>query len=286
MTKFWSRSLLILLVALVRPSGMSAYALPINTDVAIQPAEGEFIYRSQVRYVHASEESGDADGELDRLLLPQTLVYGFSPKFSGVVTVPLRYDDLRGRSPEADTFGVADIKVLGRYQIWRKQAYLESNALTILGGVEFPSGDRDFGSRSFDPIAGMVFTRVKDRLGLFADITYQFNTENSDDFKKGDEVNWDLALEYRLYPKQWRSGSDFSYSVLLELNGSHKLKSESNESEVDASGGTTILISPGLQLQWKRVILETSVQLPLLQNLGGAQLETDVIVVTGVRVFF
>ena len=284
--KFRSRLCLIVFLAFYFQSETPSYAFPINTDVAIQPAEGELIVRSQVRYVHASEESGDSDGKLDRLLLPQTLVYGFSPKFSTLVKAPLRYDDLDGRAPETDDFGVADIKVLGRYQVWREQAYLEANAFTLLGGLEFPSGDNPFSSRSFDPIAGFVVSRIKGRLGVFADLTYQFNTENSDDFERGDELKWDVAFEYRLYPKEWTRESNFSSSFIFELNGSYKQKSASNGNEVGSSGGTTVLLSPGAQLQFKRVILEMSVQWPIIQVLNGDQLETDVVVATGVRVFF
>ena len=64
-TKAWTRFPLIVFLAFFHHSGVPAHAFPINTDVAIQPAEGELVIRSQVRYVHASEESGDADGELD-----------------------------------------------------------------------------------------------------------------------------------------------------------------------------------------------------------------------------
>ena len=80
--KFRSRLCLIAFLAFYFQFETLSYAFPINTDVAIQPAQGELIVRSQVRYLHASEESGDSDGELNRLLLPQTFVYGFFPKFS------------------------------------------------------------------------------------------------------------------------------------------------------------------------------------------------------------
>ena len=70
MIRFWSRFSLIFFLAFYTRSGAPAHAFPINTDVAIQPAEGEFIYRSQLRYVRASEESGDPDG---KRLLPAAI---------------------------------------------------------------------------------------------------------------------------------------------------------------------------------------------------------------------
>jgi len=284
--KFCLRLFIVLIGVACTQSGICSYALPINTDLAILPAEGELIYRSQVRYEHASEESPDPDGDLDRLLFPQTFVYGFSPKLSGSVKIPLRFDDLNGRAPDTDEFGVADIKVVGRYQIWINQEYLEASALTVLGGVELPSGDSTFSSRSFDPLLGFVFSRNQDRVGVYVDLTYQLNTENSDDFERGDELKWDIAFEYRLFPGEWSQGSDFSYSLLLELNGSTKQKNESQASKVDSSGGTTVFLSPGFQFQWKQMVLETSLQFPVIQNLGGDQLETDIVAVAGLRLFY
>ena len=283
---FWLRLLIVFFVAIYNYSGTSVHALPINTDIAIQPAEGELIYRSQVRYTHASEESGDPNGELDRILLPQTFVYGFSPEFSAVVKIPMRYDHLRGRAPETNDLGVADIQALGRYQIWKEQAYLENSSLTVLGGLELPSGDSTFSSRSFDPILGFVFNRNQDRIGSYFDLTYQFNTENSDDFEEGDELKWDAALEWRLFPAEWSGDDEYSISLLIELNGIYKQKSTSATGTINGSGGTTVFISPGIQIQWKQMVLESSLLLPVIQNLRGDQLEIDVVVVTSVRFFF
>ena len=36
-------------------------AFPINSDVAIQPAEGQFIYRTQLRYRRFEVDTPDAD---------------------------------------------------------------------------------------------------------------------------------------------------------------------------------------------------------------------------------
>jgi len=284
--RFWPRFFIVFFVTSYYSSGTSLHALPINTDTAIQPAEGELIYRSQVHYEHASEESGDPDGELDRILLPQTFAYGFSPEFSAVATIPMRYDDLRGRVPETNDFGVADIKTFGRYQIWKEQAYLEDSSFTLLGGLELPSGDSTFSSRSFDPILGFVFNRIQDRIGSYVDLTYQFNTENSDDFENGDELKWDAALEYRLFPEEWKGDDEHSFAVLIELNGSYKQKNTSATGTVDGSGGTTVFISPGIQLQSRQMVLESSVQLPVIQNLSGDQLKTDLVVVLSVRFFY
>ena len=64
-------------------------AFPINSDVAIQPAEGQFIYRTQLRYRRFEVNAPGADG--DRVLFSNVLVYGWTARFSTVLGVPLIY---------------------------------------------------------------------------------------------------------------------------------------------------------------------------------------------------
>jgi hypothetical protein len=59
-----------------------------------------------------------------------------------------------------------------------------------------------------------------------------------------------------------------------------------NGSTVRGSGGNVLFLSPGVQLAMKRLILEASVQVPVLQDLNGPQLETDFVAVLSVRVPF
>ena len=55
---------------------------------------------------------------------------------------------------------------------------------------------------------------------------------------------------------------------------------------MDNSGGYTLFLSPDLQVASKYADVEVSVQLPALQVLNGNQVETDVIVVSSLRVTF
>ncbi len=50
------------------------------------------------------------------------------------------------------------------------------------------------------------------------------------------------------------------------------------------SGGTTLLLSPGLQYVTRKWIVEAGVQIPVVQNLNGTALENDYILTTGIRI--
>ncbi len=68
----------LVLAALVSLAGV-AWAQGINTNVALPVAEGEAIWRSQLRATVATDDPSPLDRELEVLVAPQTLVYGVTP---------------------------------------------------------------------------------------------------------------------------------------------------------------------------------------------------------------
>lgn len=52
------------------------------------------------------------------------------------------------------------------------------------------------------------------------------------------------------------------------------------------SGGHVLFLAPGLQLAAKNWIVEASVQVPIAQDLHGAQVEQDFVAVVSVRIPF
>ena len=77
----------------------------------------------------------------------------------------------------------------------------------------------------------------------------------------------------------------FLYGV-LEANLIHREKDEAGGRSNPDSGGTTLLLSPGLQYVTKRWIVEGGVQVPVVQDLNGNALEADYIARFGFRVNF
>ncbi|HDP33968.1 MAG TPA: hypothetical protein ENN29_02540, partial [Candidatus Hydrogenedentes bacterium] len=148
-----------LMVGLIQGLGERAWsqATPINTDVAIQPAEGQLIYRSQLRY--RSSDLDDPDADVTTWMQSNVVVYGWTSRFSTVLGVPLirrdfEADGLMGRATDELETGIGDITLLLRYQLWKKLGHQESQTWTVLGGVQIPTYDSPFSSRSWDPIIG------------------------------------------------------------------------------------------------------------------------------------
>ncbi|MBI2447653.1 MAG: transporter, partial [Candidatus Omnitrophica bacterium] len=114
----------------------------------------------------------------------------------------------------------------------------------------------------------------------------QFNTEDNN-FEFGDVLKYNLAYQKRILPQVLPERGVYSQvNLVLEFNGEYAQKDKSGGSIIEDSGGNTLFISPGIQWVTKRWILETSIQLPVIQDLNGSQIETDYIAVTSLRLTF
>ncbi|MCH8155707.1 MAG: transporter, partial [Proteobacteria bacterium] len=90
----------------------------------------------------------------------------------------------------------------------------------------------------------------------------------------------------RLWPRELGSGvPGFLYGV-LEANLIHRDKDQVSGTNDPDSGGLSLFILPGLQYVTKRWIVETGVQIPVVQDLNGTALEKDTIFRAGFRLNF
>lgn len=274
--KKWITILLFLLPATVQAVG-------INTNNAIPVAKQHFVVRTQSRYTFADDDPSGAGRYLHQIQFPTTLVYGATAKTALFGTVSFIYRDLSG----SRTGGIGDPTFLVRQEIAKKDWLLKTWRLAILGGVEIPSGDDPFSSHSVDFPLGLVTSFQTHRFETDADVRYKINTEgNGTDH--GDDLFYNLACQYRIFP--WslpETGIPSQLNLVLETNGQWTQKDKAVGGAAGAnSGGNTIFLSPGIQYVMKRVILETSFQYPILQELNGNQLRTAFAVNGGARIQF
>jgi len=265
----------------------AALAQGINTNVALAVAEDEGIFRSQLRYRRATDDPAGTGRELDALVAPQTLVYGVAPEITVFATLPVlahRRLEPGDGSVKRDS-AVGDLRLLGRYTFYIDDyAPLSTRRVAVLAGLKFPTGGDGFGTPSFDPIFGAVGTWVAKRHEVDLDALYQVATTRHG-FEAGDEVRYDLAYRYRLWPQRFGSRL-IQLNGVLELNGRWRDRTQVEGSTIEASGGSLLLLSPGAQFIAKRFIVEASVQVPIWQDPNGPQLEDDFTAVLSVRIPF
>lgn len=280
-----------------------AYAVSINSDVGLTPAKDQTIVRVQSRYKKASDDPTSLDRETKTLVVPVTVVYGFTERFAGIASIPWvyrRHKTLSGAERiTRKTEGLGDVALLGKYLLYARDEIGVTSRLSVISGFELPTGrtgDEDThgklprtlqtGSGAIDGILGFAFTHQTLNEEWDANLTYQWNNK-ANDFEFGDVLNYTVAYQKRVLP--WVLPEEGVYqqlNLVLELNGEWQQKHEDQNGTVADSGGHTIYVSPGLQLVSKRFVAETSIQLPVVQDLNGSQVETDYTVIASLRFTF
>ncbi len=282
---------------------MTVQAAPQTFNTALPVAEDEYVFREQLLYRHASDDPGTADRNLDVTGAISVLGYGINSDLAVFVALPYLDKELDVTTPGAQrvtrgTNGIGDARVFGRYTLYQADAPGRNFRIAPFLGIEMPTGDDDdrdspgilpaplqSGSGSWDAFGGIVLTYQILDYEIDAQAGYKLNTR-ANNFEFGDEATFDASLQYRLWPDELGEGVPGVVYGVLEAHLHYQGKNESNGSKDPDSGGTSFFLSPGIQYVTRRWILETIVQIPVVQDLNGTALADDFIVRAGFRIAF
>jgi len=249
----------------------------INTNTAIAPGKGQYVYRTQLRFLQSHSSPGAADVDVNLLINPHVIAYGIREDFTlfGVVPLVFREGTARPSSPPGAfgslaEQGVADLRFFGKYRFWEKDLPGKTYRWSALGGVEVPTSDEPFTSDSWDPFLGTVWTYQSLEWGLDLDAVWQFNT--GDGVFRNDALTYDLAYTYVLLTGETLDEKFWQLGRVFELNGTYIV-----------DGSKLLYAAPGIQLALERMIVEASLQLPVVRNLKNAA-EPDFAFVVGTRI--
>jgi len=298
-----SRRLAVVALALAAASPWrQADAAPMTFNTALPVAEGEFIFSEQAVLEQSGDDPSGQARDFTSWSAVSVLGYGVTADLALFGVVP--YVDKRleitesGSRRARSNRGLGDVRLFGRYTVWRRDWPGRTFRVAPFVGVETPTGDDDGtdafgrlpadvqpGSGSWDPFGGIVVTYQTLDYQIDAQASYQGNTE-ANGFAFGDVARLDASLQVRLWPRILGPGvPGFLYGV-LEANLIHQGKNKSGGADDANSGGTSVFLVPGLQYVTKRWIVEAAAQLPAFQNLNGTALENDYVVRAGLRVNF
>jgi len=304
-------AILLWLVLSITQSAM-AQVLPFFTDTALTVGFESNAFRTFSRFVVRNQlrtEGEEVPDPSDRDVFVFAQVFAVPVRINSdtVFTAVTRvlHKELNFTTPASPKGQVSD-SGLGDTTLFVKRRFYVNNfqaggiQLALLGGVKLPTGDdnqRDsqgnllprslqLGTGSVDVPFGLVFLAFKDRIGFNSSFLYQFNNE-SDGFRFGDETKVNLALGYRLFPKEYTSFQDKVLKVYLEVNTVVSQRASLNDQNVPDSGGTLVFLTPGFQVVLNpRFLVEAAFQIPLVQELNGTQLGFAATANVGIRVLF
>lgn len=310
-----SRATLLASLALLGliPRLASAQALPFHTDTAITAGFQENAARAfagvldrEGLVVDGEDVADPANRELDgTVLVAGAIPFSVTPLWTTRIVVPwidrsLSFDGPNGRRLAFETSGVGDVLVDTKWVFFRRDRRGGTTRIGVQGGVELPVGDTDdrlpdgevaprplqVGSGTWDVPGEVLFTDVRDRLGFHANLGGILRGED-DGVEPGDAFRYDAAVGWRLAPAVYESLRDQTLVGYLELNGEVVGRDRVDGRENPDSGGHLLFASADLQwvpTPW--LLVEGSLQVPVVQDLDGAQLEHGPRAQLGARIRF
>jgi Putative MetA-pathway of phenol degradation len=279
-----------------------AWSGPITFNSAIGLAENEFVNREQVVLNQSGDDPSGSDRDRTSQQIISVLGYAFSSDLMLIGVLPYIDNDLdiniANMRQDRSAIDIGDLRLFGRYTLFRRNWPGGTLRISPFAGLEMPIGEDDKqdalgrlpanvqpGSGSWDPFGGIVLTYQTLDFEVDTAISYQINTE-ANDFEFGDITRFDASLQYRLWPRELKGGvPGFLYGV-FETNLIYKNKNRTFSVNDANSGGTTLFLVPGIQYITRRWVVETALQLPVVQDLNGTALENDFIFRAGFRVNF
>ena len=135
------------------------------------------------------------------------------------------------------------------------------------------------------PHLDLAFSQVGGRFIFGGNAEVIFRTER-DGFRMGHEQRLNTDLEYVLLPREYKKPGGELF-LILETTFVHRGTGRLDSVAVVGSKATEYYLSPGLQYAARpRFVVEGSVQLPVVRNIGPLTLRTDVNVLLGVKYLF
>ena len=251
------------------------------------------------RFVQVKKSGGGRDLSVSTALTK--VVFGLREDVTLAVTLPYVSKRLEqpGGSPTLRSEGLGDTPVVAKYRFYQRTGLGETTEAAAIFGLELPTG-RDGvstggvtlppplqpGSGSLDAILGGAFTRIRGRWLLNADLLAKVNSE-ANDYRFGTVIRADVGGHYRAYPARYERYDQPTLNLVAELNGVWSDRDSQDGTRVDNSGGTVLFVTPGLQFILNQSLLfEGAVQLPVVMDLNGTQLEQDYAAILGLRIRF
>jgi hypothetical protein len=265
-------------------------------------AKNEFIFRQQFVINQSGHDVSESDRDRTAWSAISVLGYGVSSKLAlfGVLPYVNKSLDITvfGQRFNRDGDGLGDVSLFGRYTAYQQDWPGRTLRIAPFAGFKAPTGKDGAtdgmgrlppsvqpGSGSWDAFGGVVMSYQTLDFEIDGQISYRGNGE-ANDFAAGDQARFDASLQYRLWPKTLTNDvSEFLYGV-LESNVLFLQKNRVNSQADHNSGGSQWFLTPGLQYVTQRFVIETAVQIPVIQQLNGTALENDFIVRTGFRFNF
>ena len=233
------------------------------------------------------------------------VVLPFAPheRLTTTVKLPMTYKRMRdpgGASGGAYTEGgIGDLGLSAKFAFFVRNRFAGTTRVALILGASLPTGSTNAKTNDGLPAprplqlgtgaptgdVTVVTTIVRNRWGLNAAVGHTRHGTD-DDFHFGAVTRYDLALSIRV-PEEVETIRTRTLQLYLEWNGSIKQRATSGGSKLVDTGGHVAYLSPGIQwVLLPRLLIEGSLQIPVLQDHNGSQPDYGVRPALGARFLF
>ena len=235
----------VLAVIAVVATGSYAQGPPITADKPIMIGSKTFIAKTLTEYRRA--------GHGDFLYAPLMLHYVINPDLLVAVHTPLvRFQHNHETIGNDSGWELGDIKLLTKYQFYRRDQRSKTFRMVIKSLQTFPTGaklfEQDFSNGQWQSYFAWVFGYETLKYGISHELGYNIVYGSRDDEIRH-KLGFGLPLLKPVYP-------------VNQIN----LYFEYEQKYLPASNGYAVLYAQGLQYAKGRVTVEAAVQVPLYQN--------------------
>lgn len=226
----------------------------------------------------------EKDEHLTDIRVVETFFWAPNEAMDFALTVPFHHRDVEFGGLEDTLEGVGDASLRWKYSIWKEDEVMASTRFSALAGVKAPTGrwheeeagtpvprKLQLGTGAFDLYAGPLFTWIEDRHRFAAELIGRYAFER-DEFQLQPSLRMGLAYWYRIAPARIETaGEETEVRGVFEVTSIFYGQSRQNRRGIGDDGNITWL-SPGIQVYPSlRVLLEASVQIPVIQTVKDAR---------------
>lgn len=261
-------------------------AAGISVDAGLTPPEDRWIIRTQLRYMERKDDPTAMDRRTEMYTFPFIVAYGFRPDLTLLVRQPIQHRNMEMAGSIGRETGFGDLFVLAKYKLFRKNTRKYTFGIASTLGLEFPTGDDDFGSETWDLEPGLFTSWRSGPWQSDFSVAYKWNgfaDDGRNHLDPGNELSIDFAFARQF---SLNETANVSLTPLIELNYKHLSKDTRRGNTVTNTGESLLFISPGLKFTKGSFILEGLVQFPVWQDQEGSQLEQGTRYIIGTRFLF
>jgi hypothetical protein len=279
--------------------GSGLYRAPIRTT-----SPGLTVYKGGAvtpRFYFIRQHLGSL--EVNRQALRVGVSYTPTPTLQLEAEIPYQRTSFEDGTLSGSGNGLGNIVVLGKYRFYRELETWGDRQAAVRFGLELPTGKKS--APGEDKLAAPDFVRqqlsaINGGLAFHADVSYSkahrrliygANIEGTlrgerDGFRTGHEVRLNTDLEYVLLPLKYQSPGRELFAI-LETSYSYRNRGRVGGRIVPGSSSSEFYLAPALQFTASpRLVLEMSLQFPVVLNSGPLVLRTDQNLLVGIRYLY